>query len=150
MSSSLRNSMSGTVARDSDMRRTTVCWIRVGWRRVVWPLAEPGSANSSAPAAGASLDGAGAAVSATAWPLVTPAAPAPAARSTSRRITRPWGPDPLSTARSTFSSAATRRASGEALTRPPDDAGGACSVADDTGGASGSATAAASASGELR
>ena len=103
MSTSIWSVKSGIVAFDSAIRRAIVCWVRDSSMPVVSPLAV--ATPSTPPDTGAGV------------PVASEEA------STSAFTIRPPGPLPVSARRSMPLSPAIRRASGEALTRPP----GSCS-----------------------
>ena len=110
MSMSMETSKSGTVARDSAMRRATTCWVRLGCWTVASPLLPPPEAAAAGAAAGSGSGAASAGAD---------AVPDSSAVSTSALTIRPAGPVPVSECRSIDDSRARRRATGEAFTRPP-------------------------------
>ena len=146
MSTSMLSTKSGAVAFDSAIRRATVCCRRVRSCVVVSPLPVWASPDTTGGGAFFSSSGSasGAAGSASAGASTAPAfAPSPpfaaplsfAAASTSAFTIRPPGPVPWSCASSSPSSRAIRRATGEALVRPPlppsdaaERAGASCGV----------------------
>src|SRR4051794_10027596 len=133
MSTSVAMVNSGTVALDSAIRRAMTCWVRVSSWTLTSPLAVPVSATLAAGAAGTAAGGACGSAAGGAWGGAAGAAcsaaacagaaacgaPPEAAASTSAFTIRPPGPVPCSAERSMPCSRAIRRATGEALARPP-------------------------------
>ena len=139
MSTSSVRTNSGAVALDSAIRRAIVCWSRVSSSIVVSPRPVVASPDLAAGFA-ASASGAGSVGRASSCSAGASSAGAPffAAAWTSDFTIRPPGPVPVSPDSSTPSSAAIRRAIGDAFTRPlPSPAGwSTCSSAVATGASS--------------
>jgi hypothetical protein len=120
MSTSSVSTNSGAVALDSAMRRAIVCWSRVSSSIVVCPRPVPASPETTGAGTSRFFFSAGcsSAFSSLAGAASLALSPFCAAASTSDLTIRPPGPVPLSEPRSTPSSCAMRRATGEAFTRP--------------------------------